>query len=76
MKKISRNIDFLGIVNTVLFSSLDLDLVKGSPEYRRNWVDNLLLQLEPVFSYIIKEYNHVLKQRNSLLKRLKKTRYN
>lgn len=71
MKKISRNIDFLGIVNTVLFSSLDLDLVKGSPEYRRNWVDNLLLQLEPVFSYIIKEYNHVLKQRNSLLKRLK-----
>ncbi|PHV63858.1 DNA replication/repair protein RecF [Cyanobacterium aponinum] len=71
-EKISRNIDFLGIVNTVLFSSLDLDLVKGSPEYRRNWVDNLLLQLEPVFSYIIKEYNHVLKQRNSLLKRLKK----
>jgi len=71
-EKVSRNIDFLGVVNTVLFSSLDLDLVKGSPEYRRNWVDNLLLQLEPVYSYIMKEYNHVLKQRNSLLKRLKK----
>jgi len=71
-EKVNRNLDFLGVVNTVLFSSLDLDLVKGSPEYRRNWVDNLLLQLEPVYSYIMKEYNHVLKQRNSLLKRLKK----
>lgn len=71
-EKVNRNLDFLGVLNTVLFSSLDLDLVKGSPEYRRNWVDNLLLQLEPVYSYIMKEYNHVLKQRNSLLKRLKK----
>lgn len=71
-EKVVRNLDFLGVLNTVLFSSLDLDLVKGSPEYRRNWVDNLLLQLEPVYSYIMKEYNQVLKQRNSLLKRLKK----
>lgn len=71
-EKVNRNLDFLGLLNTVLFSSLDLDLVKGSPEYRRNWVDNLLLQLEPVYSYIMKEYNQVLKQRNSLLKRLKK----
>ncbi|NCQ40997.1 MAG: DNA replication/repair protein RecF, partial [Cyanobacteria bacterium] len=70
-EKLSRNLDFLGIVNTVLFSSLDIDLVRGSPEYRRNWVDNLLVQLEPIYSYIIKQYLQVLKQRNALLKSFK-----
>lgn len=71
-EKVSKNLDFLGVVNTVLFSSLDIDLVRGSPEYRRTWVDNLLVQLEPVYSYIIKQYNLVLKQRNALLKNFKK----
>jgi DNA replication and repair protein RecF len=71
-EKLSRNLDFLGSVNTVLFSSLDIDLVRGSPEYRRNWVDNILVQLEPIYSYIIKQYNLVLKQRNALLKNFKK----
>lgn len=71
-EKVSRNLDFLGVVNTVLFSSLDLDLVRGSPDHRRSWVDNLLLQLEPVYGHIIKEYNHILKQRNTLLKQIKK----
>lgn len=71
-EKKSRQIDFLGIVNTVSFSSIDLDLVRGTPEYRRNWVDNLLIQLEPVYAYILKQYQQILKQRNALLKQLKK----
>jgi DNA replication and repair protein RecF len=71
-EKLKRNLDFLGIINSVLFSSLDLDLVRGSPEYRRNWVDNLLIQLEPIYAYINKEYNHILKQKNALLKQIKK----
>lgn len=75
-EKLKRNIDFLGIVNSVLFSSLDLDLVKGSPEYRRNWIDNLLIQLEPIYRSLSQEYYHVLKQRNALLKHLKKEGFN
>lgn len=71
-EKLKKNLDFLGIVNSVLFSSLDLDLVRGSPEYRRLWIDDLLVQLEPIYAYINKEYNHVLKQRNALLKQIKK----
>jgi DNA replication and repair protein RecF len=71
-EKISRNLDFLGSLNTVLFSSLDLDLVRGGPDYRRNWVDNLLLQLEPVYDYLLKQYYQVLKQRNAFLKLHKK----
>lgn len=71
-ENVKRNLDFLGTINTVFFSSLDLDLVRGSPEYRRNWVDNILIQIEPIYASIMKEYTQVLRQRNALLKSLKK----
>ncbi|MDY6785312.1 MAG: DNA replication/repair protein RecF [Cyanobacteriota bacterium] len=68
-----RQVDFLGILNAVQFSSLDLDLVRGSPECRRTWLDGLLVQLEPVYAYILQQYNQVLRQRNSLLKKIRDT---
>jgi DNA replication and repair protein RecF len=63
-----RQLDFLGVLNAVQFSSLDLELVRGSPGERRNWLDTLLTQLEPVYAYILQQYNTVLRQRNALLK--------
>ena len=68
-ESIRRQMDFLGILNAVQFSSLDLELVRGGPEGRRNWLDTLLIQLEPVYAYILQQYNHVLRQRNAFLKR-------
>ncbi|HEY9639526.1 MAG TPA: DNA replication/repair protein RecF [Coleofasciculaceae cyanobacterium] len=65
---LKRQLDFLGVMNAVQFSSLDLDLVRGSPSERRNWLDTLLTQLEPVYAYILQQYNTVLRQRNALLK--------
>lgn len=65
---IRRQLDFLGILNMVQFSSLDLDLVRGGPEQRRNWLDSLLIQLEPVYAHILQQYNQVLRQRNALLR--------
>jgi DNA replication and repair protein RecF len=70
---LKRNLDFLGSLNTVFFSSLDLDLVRGGPDYRRNWVDSLLLQLEPIYDYVDQQYHQVLRQRNAFLKQLKKS---
>lgn len=64
-----RQLDFLGFLNAVQFSSLDLELVRGGPEQRRNWLDTLLIQLEPVYAYILQQYNQVLRQRNALLKK-------
>jgi DNA replication and repair protein RecF len=69
-----RQLDFLGVVNAVQFSSLDLELVRGSPGERRNWLDTLLTQLEPVYAYILQQYNTVLRQRNALLKQQIKQR--
>lgn len=64
-----RHLDFLGVLNAVQFSSLDLELVRGGPEQRRHWIDTLLIQLEPIYAYILQQYNQVLRQRNALLKR-------
>lgn len=63
-----RQIDFLGSLNAVQFSSLDLDLVRGGPGERRSWLDTLLTQLEPIYAHILSQYNQALRQRNALLK--------
>lgn len=68
---VRRHLDFLSILNVVQFSSLDLDLVRGGPEVRRNWLDRLLVQLEPVYAHILQQYNQVLRQRNALLKQIR-----
>ncbi len=67
-ESVRRQMDFLGVLNAVQFSSLDLDLVRGGPDNRRNWLDTLLIQLEPIYAHILQQYNQVLRQRNAFLK--------
>ena len=64
----ARQMDFLGQVNGVVFSSLDLQLVQGGPDQRRSWLDDVLVQLEPLYAHLLAQYRRVLKQRNALLK--------
>ena len=71
-ENLRRHLEFLGCLNAVGFSSLDLNLVRGSPDIRRSWLDTLLVQLEPVYAHILHEYYQVLRQRNALLKELRK----
>jgi DNA replication and repair protein RecF len=68
-QSLRRQLDFLGTLNLVQFSSLDLDLVRGGPEQRRNWLDSLLIQLEPIYAHVLQQYTHILRQRNALLKK-------
>lgn len=63
-----RQHDFLGHLNAVTFTSLDLDIVRGSPSHRRDWLDGMLVQLEPRAADLLQQYGHILRQRNALLK--------
>jgi DNA replication and repair protein RecF len=72
-ENLRRQLDFLGILNAVQFSSLDLDLVRGGPDQRRNWLDALLIQLEPIYASILQQYNQILRQRNALLKAMQRS---
>ncbi len=72
-ESLRRHLDFLGALNTVQFSSLDLELVRGAPECRRHWLDALVIQLEPIYAHILHQYSQVLRQRNALLKKIRQS---
>lgn len=55
-------------VPTVLFEPNHLLLFHGSPELRRNFLDDLLSQTTPGYITVLTHYKRVLAQRNALLK--------
>jgi DNA replication and repair protein RecF len=63
--------DILGYVNAVIFSPEDLDIVKRDPANRRDFIDELIVQLSPRMSAVYSDYERVLKQRNTLLRTAK-----
>ncbi|MDQ3481569.1 MAG: DNA replication/repair protein RecF [Actinomycetota bacterium] len=65
---VPRPREVLGILRTVLFSPDDLDLVKGDPNSRRRFLDDLLVARQPRFAGVRSDYDRVLRQRNTLLK--------
>ncbi|SFD22671.1 DNA replication/repair protein RecF [Streptomyces aidingensis] len=60
--------EVLGIVRTVLFAPEDLNLVKGDPDGRRRFLDELVMARAPRMSGVRADYDRVLRQRNTLLK--------
>jgi len=65
---LSRPREALGVLRTVLFAPEDLALVKGDPDGRRRFLDDLLVARAPRFAGVRGDYERVLRQRNALLK--------
>ncbi|QOR70762.1 DNA replication/repair protein RecF [Ruania alkalisoli] len=57
-----------GMLRTVVFAPEDLSLVKGDPDGRRRFVDELLVLLSPKLAGVRSDYERVVRQRNALLK--------
>ena len=68
-KLLDRQLDLIGPLRCVGFSALDLDLVRGEPALRRQWLDRVVLQLEPVYAELLSRYGRLLRQRSQLLRR-------
>jgi DNA replication and repair protein RecF len=56
-------------IPTVIFEPDDLLILSGPPEFRRNFIDNILEQTITGFSTTRRRYKRALGQRNSLLKK-------
>jgi len=56
-----------GRYNVVSFLPSDLELIKGSPQGRRRYIDALICTLEPVHLRDLKIYHRALTQRNAIL---------
>lgn len=60
--------ELLGVVNLVFFSPEDLNIIKNGPGERRRFLDAELCQLDKLYLTDLAGYNHILNQRNKLLK--------
>ena len=65
-----RAVDLPGEVQATLFWPEDLSLVKGGPEHRRRFLNEMLVQVVKGYGRTLARYRRVLDQRNHLLKRI------
>lgn len=65
---VPRAREVLGLLRTVLFAPEDLAIVKGDPDGRRRFLDELLVARAPRYAAVRSDFEKVLRQRNALLK--------
>ena len=66
--------ELVGVVNAVLFSADDIQLVYGAPSLRRRYLDILISQVNQPYLKALQRYQKVLLQRNRLLKMIHERR--
>ena len=69
-KEIKKIADYISNMNVIMFCPNDLDIVKGSPQIRRNLLNIEISQLYPLYVNYLNEYNKILKNRNEYLKQM------
>lgn len=68
-----KRVDFAGNLISVLFSPSDLDIIVDSPSLRRNFLDNVLEQVDRDYRIASIAFSKALRQRNALLELVKDT---
>ena len=64
----SRPREVIGVLRCVLFAPEDIAVVKGDPDQRRRYLDDLLVATRPRYAGVRADYDRVLRQRTALLK--------
>ncbi len=60
--------DFKSVLKTVLFSTSDLLLLRGTPQDRRDWLDRAICQIYPAYDDRLTKYEKIRIQKNNFLK--------
>ena len=66
--EIKKMSDYLSNINIIIFYPDDLQIIKGSPNERRNYLNLELSQIFNNYIEILIKYNKILKMRNNYLK--------
>jgi len=66
--KVTRLADFIGKFPSVVFSSQDNQLLRGSPSLRRRWLDLTLAAMDGAYLAALQGYTRAVAERNILLK--------
>ncbi len=70
-----RRIDFATHLPVLLFTPMHLSIISGSPSQRRNFLDELLEQVDKEYARSLYTYMKALRQRNALLEHTRETGY-
>ncbi|MDP2385949.1 MAG: DNA replication/repair protein RecF [Bacteroidota bacterium] len=73
-KEYDRLSEHIGLYPLVMISPSDNELIVGGSEYRRKFIDGIISQYDKIYLEKLIAYNHVLAQRNALLKHFGTTR--
>jgi len=69
--KIKKYSEIIGVIPVVLLSLDDLDITYGNPAKRRQFIDILLSQINPLYLQSLQQFKKSLLHRNQLLKDIK-----
>lgn len=69
--KIKKLSELLGNINIVMFSPDDIEILKEGPIKRRRFLNMMISQLRPNYTYVYNLYNKVLEQRNNYLRQIR-----
>ncbi len=72
-KQIYRSTEIIGKFPLVTLTQADHFITQGSPVYRRKLLDSIISQASQTYLKTLLEYNRVLKQRSSLLSKIRET---
>ena len=67
-KGISKLSELNKITNVIIFEPKDVNIFKDSPKNRRNYLDINISKLNPIYGEVISRVDHLIKERNELLK--------
>lgn len=69
-KEIKKISDYISNFCVISFVPLDLEIIKGAPSIRRNFLNIEVSQLYNNYINYLNEYNYILKMRNDYLKKM------
>lgn len=67
-KEVKKIGDYVSKMNVIIFYPEDLDLIKGSPNIRRKFLNLEISQINPSYLSVLSDYQKILKMRNEYLK--------
>ena len=70
--EIKKTSDYISNMNIIIFYPEDLEIIKGSPDIRRRYLNLELSQLYNNYYRVLNDYNKLLKIRNDYLKKMQK----
>lgn len=59
----------INVVKVIYLAPEDLQLISGSPRFRRQYFDLAIAQLYPAYISVLRDYLHIVEQRNAMFKR-------